>query len=110
MKHLNGIDICSHILHVLMGLFIVASIIMIISFVGLHSQKECFTNQNDYCVVLNKDSRLTPQVIGKLITTRRVNRINVIGLTTQDTVTIDVNTRIFKNIEIGDTIKTIELI
>lgn len=110
MKRIDSIDICLYILYVLMGLFIVATIMMIISFIGLHSQKECFINQNDYCVVLNKDSHLRPQVVGKFITTRCVNRINVIGLTTQDTVTIDANTRILNDIEIGDTIKTIKLI
>lgn len=109
MKRIDSIDICLYILYILMGISIVASIMIIISFVGLHSQKERFINQNDYCVVLNKDSHLRPQAVGKFVTTRCVDRINVIGLTTQDTVTIDANTRIFNDFEIGDTIKTIKL-
>lgn len=109
MKRIDSIDICLYILYILMGISIVAAIMMIISFVGLHSQKERFINQNDYCVVLNKDSHLRPRVIGKHITPIHVNRINVIGLTTQDTVTIDANTCIFNDIKIGDTIKTIKL-
>lgn len=109
MKRIDSIDICLRITYVLMGISIVAAIMIIISFVGLYCQKDCFINQNEYCVVLNKDSHLTPQVNGRFISTRRVNRINTIGLTTQDTVTIDVNTRIFNDIEIGDTIKTIKL-
>lgn len=109
MKRIDSIDICLYILYVLMGISIVAVIMMIISFVGLHYQKKSFINQNEYCVVLNKDSHLTPQVTGRFVSTKRVNRINVIGLTMQDTVIIDTNTRIFNDIEIGDTIKTIKL-
>lgn len=109
MKRIDSIDICLYILYVLMGISIVAVIMMIISFVGLHYQKESFINQNEYCVVLNKDSHLTPQITGRFVSTKRVNRINVIGLTMQDTVIIDTNTHIFNDIEIGDTIKTIKL-
>jgi 2',3'-cyclic-nucleotide 2'-phosphodiesterase (5'-nucleotidase family) len=47
--------------------------------------------------------------MGKFVTTRSVSRINAIGLTTQDTLTIDINSHLFDNIEIGDTIKTIKL-
>jgi hypothetical protein len=92
-----------------MGIAIVAIIMTIISFVGLHNQKECFINQNDYCVVLNKDSHLRPQLIGKTVMPIRIDQINTIGLTTQDTITIDVSRCLFDDIEIGDTIKTIKL-
>lgn len=104
MKRIDGLDICIN--WVILPLSILATLMMIISFIGLHYQNDCFIDQNEYCIVINKDSRLTPQVIGKFVSTRRVNRINTIGLTTQDTVTIDVDRYIFDDIKIGDTIKT----
>ena len=85
------------------------NILSIMAIVCSHKQTECFVDQNDYCVVINKDSHLVPQVMGKFVTTRQVSRIDVIGITTQDTLTIDINSRLFDNIEIGDTIKTIKL-
>ena len=88
---------------------ILSSAMMIISVIGLHYQAESFIDQNDYCVVVNKDYHLVPQVSGNFVTTRRVNQINAIGITTQDTLTIDINRDLFDNIEIGDTIKTIKL-
>ena len=107
MKRIDGWDICIN--WIILPISIIAAIMMIISFIGLQCQKESFVDQNDYCVVLNKDSRLTPQVIGKFVTTRSVHRIDAIGLTTQDTVTVNVSRCIFDDIEIGDTIKTINL-
>lgn len=109
MKRLDSIDVCMYIIYALIPVAIIAAIMMIISFIGLRCQNDCFIDQNEYSVVINKDSRLTPQVIGKFISTRRVNRINAVGLTTQDTVTIDVDRYIFDDIKIGDTIKTIKL-
>lgn len=106
MKRLDGIEI---ILHVLLVLTVSIGILAIIAVVCLHKQTECFIEQNEYCVVLDKDSHLVPQVAGKFVTTRSVHRIDAIGLTTQDTLTIDINSRLFGNIEIGDTIKTINL-
>lgn len=106
MKRLDSIDVCMYIIYALIPVAIIAAIMMVISFIGLRNQNDCFIDQNEYCVVINKDSRLTPQVIGKFVSTRRVNRINAVGLTTQDTVTIDVDRCVFDNIEIGDTIKT----
>lgn len=106
MKRLDGIEI---ILHVLLVLTVAIGILAIIACVCSHKQTECFIEQNEYCVVLDKDSHLVPQVAGKFVTTRSVSRINTIGLTTQDTITIDVNRCLFGNIEIGDTIKTINL-
>lgn len=107
MKRLDGIEIILYV--IILPLTVIASLMMIISFIGLHYQNDCFVEQNEYCVVLDKDSRLTPQVIGKYVSTRRVNRIDAVGLTTQDTVTIDVDRYIFGNVEIGDTVKTINL-
>jgi hypothetical protein len=107
MKRIDGWDICIN--WIILPISIIAAIMMIISFIGLQCQKESFVDQNDYCVVLNKDSRLTPQVIGKIVTARRVNRVNIVGLTTQDTVTVNVSRCIFDDIEIGDTIKPINL-
>ena len=107
MKRLDGLDIC--IYWIILPLTVIASLMMIISFIGVHYQNDSFVNQNEECIVLNKDSRLTPQVIGKFVSTRRVNRIDAIGLTTQDTITIDMNRCIFDNIKIGDTIRTIKL-
>lgn len=109
MKRIDSIDICTYILHVLLVLTIVIGILLIIATIGSHKQKDCFINQNEYCVVLNKDSHLVTQVTGKFVTTRSVERINTIGLTTQDTVTLDINSRLFNDIEIGDTIKTVNL-
>lgn len=109
MKRIDSIDICTYILHVLLVLAIVIGILLIIATVGSHKQKDCFISQNEYGVVINKDSYLVPQVYGKFVTTRSVSRINTIGLTTQDTITLDINSRLFNNIEIGDTIKTISL-
>lgn len=107
MKRLDGIEIILYV--IILPLTVIASLMMIISFISLHYQNDCFVEQNEYCVVLDKDSRLTPQVIGKYVSTRRVNRIDAVGLTTQDTVTIDVDRYIFGNVEIGDTVKTINL-
>lgn len=107
MKKFDGWDICLYV--VILPLTILSAAMMILSVIGIHCQTESFVDQNDYCVVVNKDSRLVPQVSGKFVTTRRVNRIDVIGITTQDTLTIDINSRLFNDIEAGDTIKTINL-
>lgn len=107
MKRLDAIDICLYV--IITPVSIIASLMMIISFIGLHYQKDYFINQNEYCVVLNKDSHLRPRVTGTFVSTEHVNRINALGLTTQDTVTVDVNSRLFDNIEIGDTVKTANL-
>ena len=108
---MKKINICpfSCILFALLALSIVIHILLIIECVYSHKQKDCFISQNDYCIVLNKDSHLETRVSGKFVTTRSVSQINTVGLTTQDTVTIDINSRLFDNIEIGDTIKTIKL-
>lgn len=107
MKRIDGWDICIN--WIILPLSIIAAIMMIISFIGLLCQKESLINQNEYCVVLNKDSHLTSRVSGCFVAPRRVTRITAIGLTTQDTVTIDVDKYNFADIEIGDTIKTINL-
>ena len=107
MKKFDGWDICLYV--VILPLTILSATMMILSVIGIHCQTESFIDQNDYCVVVNKDSRLVPQVSGKFVTTRRVSRINAVGLTTQDTLEVDINRRLFGDIEIGDTIKTINL-
>jgi hypothetical protein len=107
MKRLDGIDICLYV--IIIPLSTIAALMMIISFVGLFCQKESFINQNEYCVVIDKDSRLRPRVTGAFVSSERVNRIDALGLTTQDTVTIDIDRCGFDNIEIGDTVKTINL-
>lgn len=109
MKKIDSIDVCTFILHILLVLTIAIGILVIMAMVCSHKQTECFVDQNDYCVVINKDSHLVPQVMGKFVTTRRVSRINAVGLTTQDTLEVDINRRLFGDIEIGDTIKTINL-
>ena len=103
----DGIDIFMD--WVITPISIIAALMMTISFVGLLCQENSFIDQNDYCVVLNKDSNLRPMITGKFIATRSVHRIDAVGLTTQDTVLIDVNRRLFDNVEIGDTLKTINL-
>lgn len=103
----DGIDIFMD--WVITPVSIIAALMMTISFVGLLCQEDSFIDQNNYCVVLNKDSNLRPMIAGKFITARRVNRIDAVGLTTQDTITLDVDRDLFANIEIGDTIKTISL-
>lgn len=109
MKRIDSFGVCTFILHVLLVLTVAIGILSIIAIVCLHKQTECFVEQNEYCVVLDKDSHLVPQVAGKFVTARSVHRIDAIGLTTQDTISIDVNSRLFDNIEIGDTVKTINL-
>lgn len=103
----DGIDIFMD--WVIIPVSIIAALMMTISFVGLLCQEDNFIDQNDYCVVLNKDSNLRPMITGKFIATRRVNRIDAVGLTTRDTITLDVDRDLFADIEIGDTIKTISL-
>lgn len=109
MKRIDSYDVCTFILHILLVLAIVIGILAIIACICSHKRTENFVEENEYCVVLDKDSHLVPQVAGKFVTTRSVHRINALGLTTQDTITIDVNRRLFDNVEIGDTIKTINL-
>lgn len=109
MKRIDSYDVCAFILHILLVLAVAIGILAIIACICSHKQTECFIKQNEYCVVLDKDSHLVPQVIGKFVTTRSVHRIDAIGLTTQDTILIDINRRLFDNIEIGDTIKTVNL-
>lgn len=109
MKKIDSFDVCTFILHILLVLTIAIGILAIMAMVCSHKQTECFVDKNDYCVVINKDSHLVPQVMGKFVTTRRVTRIDAIGITTQDTLTIDINSRLFNDIEVGDTIKTINL-
>ena len=109
MKRIDSYSVCTFILHILLIFTIAIGILSIIAIFCSCEQKECFIGQNEYCVVINKDSHLVPQVYGKFVTTSSVSRINTIGLTTQDTVTIDINSRLFDDIEIGDTIKTIKL-
>mgnify|MGYP006898640045 CR=1 FL=1 len=103
------IDVCMGILRGLLVLITVISVLLIISLFCSYKQKDCFISQNEYCVVLNKDSHIETQVSGKFVTTIFVSQINTVGLTTQDTITININSRLFDNIEIGDTIKTIKL-
>lgn len=107
MKRFDATDFCMYV--IVTPLTIIAVLMMTISFIGLLCQKESLINQNEYCVVLNKDSHLTSRVSGGFVAPRRVTRITAIGLTTQDTVTIDVDKYNFADIEIGDTIKTINL-
>jgi hypothetical protein len=109
MKRIDSFDVCTFILHILLVLTVAIGILGIMAIIGSYKQKECFIEQNEYCVVLNKDSHLVTQVAGKFVTTRSVHRIDAVGLTTQDTVLIDVNRRLFDNVEIGDTLKTINL-
>ena len=109
MKRIDSYDVCTFILHILLALTIFIGILGIIACVCSYKQTESFVEQNEYCVVLDKDSHLVPQVTGKFVTTRSVHRINAIGLTTQDTILVDVNRRLFDNVEIEDTIKTINL-
>lgn len=109
MKRIDSFDVCTFILHILLVLTVAIGILGIMAIIGSYKQKECFIEQNEYCVVLNKDSHLVTQVDGKFVTTRSVHRIDAVGLTTQDTVLIDVNRRLFDNVEIGDTLKTINL-
>lgn len=106
MKRIDGLDIC---IYTLISVTVIAVVMVIISFIGLYCQKENFISQNEYCVVLDKDSHLTPQVIGRCVTPRCSYQINTVGLTTQDTVTIEVDRYVFNYIEVGDTIKTINL-
>ena len=103
------IDIYMGILRAILVLITVIGVLLIISMVCSYKQKDCFISQNEYCVVLNKDSHIETRVYGKFVTPITVNKINIVGLTTQDTLTIDINSRLFDNIEIGDTIKTIKL-
>jgi hypothetical protein len=109
MKRIDSFDVCTFILHILLVLTVAIGILGIMAIIGSYKQKECFIEQNEYCVVLSKDSHLVTQVAGKFVTTRSVHRIDAVGLTTQDTVLIDVNRRLFDNVEIGDTLKTINL-
>lgn len=109
MKKFDSFDVCTFILHIMLVLTVSIGILAIIAVVCLHKQTECFVEQNEYCVILDKDSHLVPQVAGKFVTTRRVTRINAVGLTTQDTITLDISSRLFNNIETGDTINTINL-
>lgn len=103
----DGIDIFMD--WVITPVSIIAALMMTISFVGLLCQEDNFIDQNDYCVVLTKDSNLRPMVTGKFVMAQRVNRIDAVGLTTQDTITVDIDRSLFDDIEVGDTIKTINL-
>jgi hypothetical protein len=109
MKSIDSYNVCTFILHVLLIFTIAIGILAIIACVCSYKQTESFIEQNEYCVVLDKDSHLVPQVTGKFVTTRSVHRINAVGLTTQDTILVDVNRCLFDNVETGDTIKTIHL-
>lgn len=109
MKKIDSFDVCTFILHILLVLTIAIGILLIMAMICSYKQTESFVDQNDYCVVINKDSHLVPQVMGKFVTTRSVYRIDAIGMTVQDTLTIDINSRLFNDIEVGDTIKTINL-
>ena len=103
----DGIDIFMD--WVITPVSIIAALMTTISFVGLLCQEDNFIDQNDYCVVLTKDSNLRPMVTGKFVMAQRVNRIDAVGLTTQDTITVDIDRSLFDDIEVGDTIKTINL-
>jgi hypothetical protein len=109
MKSIDSYNVCTFILHVLLIFTIAIGILAIIACVCSYKQTESFIEQNEYCIVLDKDSHLVPQVTGKFVTTRSVHRINAVGLTTQDTILVDVNRCLFDNVETGDTIKTIHL-
>ena len=109
MKRIDSYGVCTFILHILLVFTISIGILSIIAIFCSHEQTECFTEQNEYCVVLSKDTHLRTQVAGKFVTTTSVNRIKAVGLTTQETLTLDVSSRAFNDIEIGDTVKTVKL-